>query len=132
MQGLCLPFRGFSRSGATISTGLLLGLDKTRVEEFSFALAVVLTPAVILKESYRLLEAHESSLMYAGNLLSIALPSLAGMVFSFVAGLMALQVAFAVTGPWPMATSSAITACSLESWCSSLIGFFFAERNTCE
>ncbi|MEZ0229669.1 MAG: undecaprenyl-diphosphate phosphatase, partial [Planctomycetota bacterium] len=25
MQGLCLPFRGFSRSGATISTGLFLG-----------------------------------------------------------------------------------------------------------
>ena len=25
VQGLCLPFRGFSRSGATISTGLLLG-----------------------------------------------------------------------------------------------------------
>ncbi|HBZ72128.1 MAG TPA: UDP-diphosphatase, partial [Deltaproteobacteria bacterium] len=39
VQGLCLPFRGFSRSGSTISTGLLLGLDKGRVEEFSFALA---------------------------------------------------------------------------------------------
>src|ERR1019366_8448378 len=26
VQGLCLPFRGFSRSGATISTGLILGL----------------------------------------------------------------------------------------------------------
>ncbi|MEJ1958964.1 MAG: undecaprenyl-diphosphate phosphatase [Nitrosomonadales bacterium] len=24
VQGICLPFRGFSRSGATISTGLLL------------------------------------------------------------------------------------------------------------
>ena len=91
VQGLCLPFRGFSRSGATISTGLLLGLDKTRMEEFSFALAVVLTPAVILKESYRLLKAHESSLTYAGNLLGFALPSLAGMVFSFVAGLVALR-----------------------------------------
>jgi len=28
-----------------MSTGLFLGLDKVRVEEFSFALAVVLTPA---------------------------------------------------------------------------------------
>jgi undecaprenyl-diphosphatase len=44
VQGLCLPFRGFSRSGATISTGLLLGIGKRRMEEFSFALAVVLTP----------------------------------------------------------------------------------------
>src|SRR5665213_2000873 len=26
IQGICLPFRGFSRSGATISTGLLFGL----------------------------------------------------------------------------------------------------------
>ena len=36
VQGICLPFRGFSRSGSTISTGLLLGLDKIRAEEFSF------------------------------------------------------------------------------------------------
>src|ERR1700722_13521082 len=26
VQGLCLPFRGFSRSGATISTGMLIGV----------------------------------------------------------------------------------------------------------
>src|SRR6202521_6275898 len=62
VQGLCLPFRGFSRSGSTISTGLFLGLDKVRVEEFSFALAVVLTPVVILKEGYRLLKAQQGAL----------------------------------------------------------------------
>src|SRR5580658_8452862 len=28
VQGICIPFRGFSRSGSTISTGLLLGLPK--------------------------------------------------------------------------------------------------------
>src|ERR1700761_3029670 len=28
LQGLCLPFRGFSRSGATISTGMLSGVAK--------------------------------------------------------------------------------------------------------
>ena len=40
-----LPFRGFSRSGATISTGLILGdWKKTPPEDFSFALAVILTP----------------------------------------------------------------------------------------
>ena len=54
VQGLCLPFRGFSRSGATISTGLLLGVGKRRMEEFSFALAVVLTPPVILRSLWRL------------------------------------------------------------------------------
>ena len=58
VQGLCLPFRGFSRSGATISTGLILGINKERVEEFSFALAVVLTPPVIAREVWRLLKAQ--------------------------------------------------------------------------
>ena len=42
VQGLCLPFRGFSRSGATISVGMLAGVTKSRAENFSFALAVVL------------------------------------------------------------------------------------------
>lgn len=91
VQGLCLPFRGFSRSGSTISTGLFLGLDKARVEEFSFALAVVLTPAVIFREGYRLLKAHEGSLISSGNLFTIAWPSLAGMLCSFAAGLVALR-----------------------------------------
>ncbi|MDR3744803.1 MAG: undecaprenyl-diphosphate phosphatase, partial [Acidobacteriaceae bacterium] len=35
VQGLCLPFRGFSRSGATISTGMLTGATKERAERFS-------------------------------------------------------------------------------------------------
>ncbi len=91
IQGLCLPFRGFSRSGATISTGLFLGLDKVRVEEFSFALAVVLTPAVIVKEGYRLVKAHEGSLAQAGGLINATWPSVVGMLFSFVAGLAALR-----------------------------------------
>ena len=91
VQGLCLPFRGFSRSGATISTGLFLRLDRTRVEEFSFALAVVLTPAVIAREGYRLLRADKAFVTNAGSLLHLALPSLLGMVFSFLAGLAALR-----------------------------------------
>ncbi len=91
VQGFCLPFRGFSRSGSTISTGLFLGLDKVRAEEFSFALAVVLTPAVILKEGYRLIKADGGSLATTGNIFSIAWPSLAGMFFSFIAGLIALR-----------------------------------------
>src|ERR1700736_5694094 len=32
VQGLCLPFRGFSRSGATISTGLILGVSRFAAE----------------------------------------------------------------------------------------------------
>jgi undecaprenyl-diphosphatase len=91
IQGLCLPFRGFSRSGATISTGLLLGLNKERVEEFSFALAVILTPAVIAREGYRLLKTHAASISTGGSVLNLLLPSLVGMALSFVAGLAALR-----------------------------------------
>ncbi len=58
IQGFCLPFRGFSRSGATISIGLMNGINKTRAEEFSFALAVVITPPIILREAIRLLKSH--------------------------------------------------------------------------
>ncbi len=92
VQGLCLPFRGFSRSGATISTGLILGLTRRRAEEFSFALAVVLTPVVIVRELLRLVHAHALSTapdsLSLGHLLG---PSLVGMVLSFLAGLGALR-----------------------------------------
>jgi undecaprenyl-diphosphatase len=90
VQGLCLPFRGFSRSGATISAGLLLGVARVRAEEFSFALAVVLTPPVIAREVLRLVKAHAITLSDP-HLLGLFLPALVGMVFSFLAGLLALR-----------------------------------------
>jgi undecaprenyl-diphosphatase len=89
VQGLCLPFRGFSRSGSTISTGLLLGLPKRALEEFSFALAVVLTPAIIAQEAHRLLKEQLPGSHV--SLTHLMAPSLVGMVFSFVAGLLALK-----------------------------------------
>ncbi|WP_288379132.1 undecaprenyl-diphosphate phosphatase [uncultured Acinetobacter sp.] len=92
VQALCLPFRGFSRSGATISTGLFLGISRQKTEEFSFALAVVLTPAVIAKELLRLLHAQQTTTGTAHlTLISLFLPSLFGMVFSFLTGLLALK-----------------------------------------
>ena len=90
VQGICLPFRGFSRSGSTISTGLLLGLPKQKLEEFSFALAVVLTPVVVAREAKRLLQ-HNADGTHI-DLGHLFLPSLVGMVFSFVAGLFALKL----------------------------------------
>jgi undecaprenyl-diphosphatase len=89
VQGICLPFRGFSRSGSTISTGLLLGLPKQKLEEFSFALAVVLTPPVIAREAWRLVKDHQLS--GQSSMLHLFAPSLVGMVFSFLAGLLALK-----------------------------------------
>ena len=89
MQGLCLPFRGFSRSGATISTGMLLGVTKAHAEEFSFALAVILTPPAIAREVLRLRKAQH--IVGAGSLASAMGPSLLGALFAFLAGLLALK-----------------------------------------
>jgi undecaprenyl-diphosphatase len=93
VQGLALPFRGFSRSGSTISTGMLVGATKQRAERFSFALAVVLTPAVVGIEALRLQKAsHAAQLAGAPiDLRGSLLFSLLGMVFSFLAGLVALK-----------------------------------------
>ena len=89
VQGLCLPFRGLSRSGATISTGMLLGVTKERAEAFSFALAVVITPPVVGREVLRLMRsAHENG---AADLGSVALLSMFGAVIAFFAGLLALK-----------------------------------------
>jgi len=88
VQGLCLPFRGFSRSGATISAGILAGVPKISAEAFSFALAVILTPLVVGREALRLAHAqHEGG----ASLSSAVVPSLLGAVFAFLAGLLALK-----------------------------------------
>ena len=94
VQGLCLPFRGFSRSGATISTGLLTGATRERAERFSFALAVIITPLAIGREALRL---HRASLDAATgcvvhlNVHGSVMYALLGMVFAFFAGLAALK-----------------------------------------
>jgi undecaprenyl-diphosphatase len=91
-QGLALPFRGFSRSGTTISAGMLGGADKERAERFSFAMAVLLTPAVVGVEALRLLKASHAAKV-AGTPIDLhgsVVSSLLGMIFSFFAGLLAL------------------------------------------
>jgi len=100
VQGLCLPFRGFSRSGATISTGMLVGVPKLRAEDFSFALAVVLTPVAVGREVLRLLKTHHAeSLMSLAPSLTL---SLLGAGFAFLAGLLALKwlSRWLETGKW--------------------------------
>jgi len=90
-QGFCLPFRGLSRSGTTISTGMLLGITRQRVEEFSFALAVVITPPAIAKEMLRLLKSHTESTS-PHHLIQLLAPGLFGMLGAIVAGLLALRL----------------------------------------
>jgi undecaprenyl-diphosphatase len=104
VQGLALPFRGFSRSGSTISAAMLAGAGREPAERFSFALAVVLTPPVVLLEVVRLLKAAHASAA-AGVMIdlqgSIAF-SLLGAVFSFFAGLIALKwlSSWLTSGKW--------------------------------
>lgn len=89
VQGLCLPFRGFSRSGATISTGLLAGVAKKHAEQFSFALAVILTPPVVGREVWRLVKAEH--IIGVREFASTAMPSVVGAFCAFMAGLLALR-----------------------------------------
>ena len=93
VQGLCLPFRGFSRSGATISTGLLTGAERSRAERFSFALAVILTPPALAREGWRVFRAaHDATPgCQAVDLHSSVVAGVLGMILSFVAGLAALR-----------------------------------------
>jgi undecaprenyl-diphosphatase len=99
VQGLCLPFRGFSRSGATISVGLLCGLPRKFSEEFSFALAVVLTPPLIVRQTWKFLKSPEAT---EEHLIDLLLPGLVGMGLSFASGLVALRLLSAVLegGRW--------------------------------
>lgn len=92
-QGLALPFRGFSRSGSTISIGMWTGAAKETAERFSFALAVLLTPVVDAMELHRLVKAaHDSAATGMPiDLHSSISVSLLGAVFSFFAGLLALK-----------------------------------------
>lgn len=117
VQGLCLPFRGFSRSGATISTGLSMGVARKTAEEFSFALAVVLTPAVIVKEALRVYHPAVGAAP-AAAFSGILLPSLLGMVFSFIAGLVALRwlAGWLEHGKWHLFGAYCIFAACVVLW----------------
>jgi undecaprenyl-diphosphatase len=88
VQGLCLPFRGFSRSGATISAAMLLGVAKERAEMFSFALAVSDSSGGGARVM-RVMHAQQAT--GAAFFTSAAFPSILGAVFAFLVGLIALK-----------------------------------------
>ena len=75
-------FEAFLAPGATISAGMLMGVMKSRVEAFSFALAVVLTPAAVGREAIRLMQAERAGGTVA--FASAAFPSVLGAVFAFL------------------------------------------------
>ena len=71
---------GISRSGMTISAGLFSGIEPKRAFEFSFLLSI---PAVLGANIYEL-----RNVSGIGNIPEL----LAGMVFSFLTGLLALKI----------------------------------------
>lgn len=90
LQGVAIPFRGFSRSGSTISGALLAGGDRMPVESFSFAIVVAITPLAVARELYRLVHASAQAGAHLDLATALA-PSLLGMVCAFLAGLVALK-----------------------------------------
>ena len=90
LQGFAIPFRGFSRSGSTISGALLAGGGRIPVESFSFAIVVAITPLAIARELYRVFKASAQAGIHL-NLATVLAPSLLGMVCAFLAGLVALK-----------------------------------------
>jgi undecaprenyl-diphosphatase len=72
---------------------MLANASKDRAERFSFALAVVLTPPVVLREAMRLMKAsHEAAATGAPiDLHGSVVTSLMGAVLAFFAGLVALK-----------------------------------------
>ncbi len=102
VQGVCLPFRGFSRSGATISVSLLQGLSYGISEAFSFALAVLITPVAIASQVYRLVKHSAKNFGGDQQFLLLIAPGIIGMLISFFAGLLALYFlsSFIEKGRW--------------------------------
>jgi undecaprenyl-diphosphatase len=88
LQGIAIPFRGFSRSGSTISGGLLAGGRRAEIESFSFAMAVVITPLAVGREVLRVFR-HAGAGATSWN--AALTPGLVGMACAFVAGLLALS-----------------------------------------
>jgi undecaprenyl-diphosphatase len=99
IQGVCLIFRGFSRSGATISLALMRGVSRPLAEDFSFALGVAITPFALADRALKLSKLAGQGEVVASD---VIVQGLVGMVFSFLAGLVALRFLSSVleNGRW--------------------------------
>lgn len=83
--GQCLALiPGVSRSGATIVTGLGVGLDRPTVTAFSFYLSI---PVLILASGYKLIKHGDQLGRIDGGATTIVI----GMVFAFITALMAVS-----------------------------------------
>ncbi len=78
---------GISRSGATIATGLLLGIDKSLMARFSFLMVIPPIIGAMLLDGKDMWEAHQ-----AGTLAIDPLVLLGGFVAAFITGLLACRL----------------------------------------
>jgi undecaprenyl-diphosphatase len=61
-QGCAAVFRGISRSGSTISAGLMVGLDRTTATRYAFLMSI---PALLMAASYEGLKAWKAGSLFA-------------------------------------------------------------------
>ena len=82
---------GISRSGATISTALLLGIDRERAARFSFLMVVPLILGAMLVKTKKYLDASEEAAnVVAGAPEALgAMPLTVGFLAAFLSGLLA-------------------------------------------
>ncbi len=78
---------GISRSGATISIALLLGVSRTRAARFSFLMVIPLILGATLLDVKDYVEMQQAGLASAETVAPVAL--IAGFVAAFVSGLLA-------------------------------------------
>lgn len=74
---------GISRSGSTIAGGLLMGVDRLAATKFSFLLSIPVTSGAILLTSLKIWKTGETT--------TGAGPLIAGVIVSFVVGLLTLK-----------------------------------------
>ncbi len=80
-QGLAMV-PGVSRSGSTITSGVVYGCDKNKVADFSFLMSI---PVILASLVFELFELSSTSLSIG------VLPLIVGFVFAFVFGLLAIK-----------------------------------------
>jgi undecaprenyl-diphosphatase len=76
---------GISRSGTTISAGLIIGVSKNEVAQFSFLLSI---PIIIASMVYELFKLYSTNSFVSFNFSELAV----GFIISFIVGLFCIKV----------------------------------------
>lgn len=83
-QGIaCFP--GISRSGSTISSGLIVGIDKNKVADYSFIISI---PIIIASLILEIVEYVKSPSIIAFNFFELAV----GFIVAFIVGLLCIKL----------------------------------------